>query len=265
MKLKKIGIILSLFVRGFFGYGSYVLINIIFVFVALIAFVFLLPFKNLKRRAVSLMLMYFSKAIIFSLNFFQILKTECVGREFLDKKNTIFVSNHLSLLDAIVIATYVPNIFVMLKKNYENFFPVWVLVKCFDFIVIDKSSLESIQIAQEKCKELLAKNCSILIFPEGTRSYSGRIQDFKILAFKIAKEINADVQGLALYQEGTLLSKRKPQFFPIPKEYFCLSILPKISSSEVKDSEMLANMSHRKIAKELEQIKNKRSHDNFKR
>jgi len=259
MIIEKIKNFLSLTIRGTLGYGTYILLNIAFVVLTVLVFFLLFPFKNFRRKVISFLLMYFSKAIILTLDICQILKTECIGEEFLGKKNSIIVSNHTSLLDAIYIAAFVPNIFVVLKKNYEKFFPVWILVKCFDFIVIETSSLESIQQVQEKSRALMEKGCSVLIFPEGTRSLSGRIQDFKILAFKIAKEINADVQCLTLYQEGTLLTKRKPTFFPLPKGYFCLSILPKISSSEAKNPEMLANMCHRKIAKELEQIKNRRN------
>lgn len=49
-----------------------------------------------------------------------------------------------------------------------------------------------------RCVQLLKEGVSILIFPEGTRSKDGKVQDFKSGAFKMAKRSGAQIVPISI-------------------------------------------------------------------
>ncbi len=101
----------------------------------------------------------------------------------------VIVANHVSWFDVFAIAAVVevPYHFVA-KKELERvpfFGPAW---KAAGHISIDRSdrerALASLQVAGEKIRR---DRSAVIIFPEGTRSRSGRLQPFKKGAFQLAR------------------------------------------------------------------------------
>ena len=61
-------------------------------------------------------------------------------------------------------------------------------------VAVDRASMRSGADALRRCRTVLAKGVSVLVFPEGTRSRSGALQRFKDGAFRIAIEAGVPVQ-----------------------------------------------------------------------
>ena len=114
----------------------------------------------------------------------------------LDKsKPYIFMPNHVSLVDVFLAGAYMP-VYVNALEAHTHF--KWPLygwaIKSYGQIPINrnnpKSSWRSYLEAIDRIKKW---GRSIIIFPEGTRSPDGKLQRFKKIPFKFAKEAGVDV------------------------------------------------------------------------
>ena len=136
-------------------------------------------------------------------------------------KRLILVSNHASHLDAVSIAAAVPYrywrfLFITAAKDYWFRNPVFTFFSkhCLGAIPIDRGDKKGEAI--KLCTTLLnnLENIWLILFPEGTRSKDGYIQQFKrgVSLFSL----RTDTPILFLYLEGntTLWPKGRPIPFP---------------------------------------------------
>lgn len=109
------------------------------------------------------------------------------GRENLPQKtNFIIAANHVSFLDPVLIGAAVPKrvYWIALRGFYNISWLKWVMDK---FESLPTGSVS------EKAAYLLMKNKNIGLFPEGTRSYDGKLREFKrgvaVLAIKTGRPV----------------------------------------------------------------------------
>jgi 1-acyl-sn-glycerol-3-phosphate acyltransferase len=129
----------------------------------------------------------------------------------------VMVANHLSLLDILVLF----RLFTHFKwvSKIENF-----SIPCVGwnmslnrYIKLRRGDRTSILQMMRECRETLAEGNSIMMFPEGTRSPTGRMRAFKPGAFELAKTCRRPIlpiviQGTshALPNKGLVLQGRHP-------------------------------------------------------
>lgn len=112
----------------------------------------------------------------------------------------IFASNHVSWFDVWALAAMIPkrNRFVA-KKELEKipiFGRAW---KTAGHISVDRGDRASaIQSLQEAGDRLHRDNISVVIFPEGTRSKTGELGEFKKGAFMLALHTGVDIVPVAV-------------------------------------------------------------------
>jgi 1-acyl-sn-glycerol-3-phosphate acyltransferase len=113
----------------------------------------------------------------------------------LDKSKTyIYMPNHVSVFDVMVSAAYAPSYSngIQAHSHFKIFFFGWIL-KVLKQIPINRTnireSLKSFEIAKDRIKD----GCSIILYPEGTRSKTGILLPFKKIPFRFAKDANVDV------------------------------------------------------------------------
>ncbi len=153
-----------------------------------------------------------------------------IGRERLYEAGpAVIVANHLSLLDILVLFRLQSH-FKWVSK-IENFrVPIigWNMRLC-DYIPLRRGDKQSTLAMFRQCDRALAGGSSILMFPEGTRSATGRLRAFGSGAFQIAARNRVPLQPIivrgtaeALPKRGFVLQGRHPISIeildPIPAE-----------------------------------------------
>jgi len=145
------------------------------------------------------------------------LEVEIAGLENFDPAGSyVFMANHLSFLDGPLLFYVIPQpIRVFIKKEVFRLPVVGLGMKHVHFIPVDRKRLRggrrSLDWAARLMKE---KGYSFLIFPEGTRSRDGRLQDFRRGGFFLALETAAAVVPVSII--GTYELMPRGQFHVRP-------------------------------------------------
>lgn len=131
------------------------------------------------------------------------------GRDHIDDDRAqVLVSNHLSLVDILVLFRLFKH-FKWVSKH-ENFrVPVigWNM-SMNGYIPLRRGDRDSVALMLERCRQTLAHGSSIMMFPEGTRSRDGILKPFKAGAFQLALECQVDVVPIVVQGTREALPKR---------------------------------------------------------
>ncbi|MBY0400536.1 1-acyl-sn-glycerol-3-phosphate acyltransferase [Myxococcota bacterium] len=145
----------------------------------------------------------------------------------------VIVANHLSLLDILVLFRLQSH-FKWVSK-IENFrVPVigWNMWMC-DYIPLRRGDKQSTAAMFRHCDRVIAEGSSILMFPEGTRSASGRLRAFNTGAFRIATRNRVPLQPIIV--RGTAEALPKRGFVLQGRHAITVQILDPIPASEFAD------------------------------
>ena len=123
-----------------------------------------------------------------------------IGKEKLNKKQSyIFVSNHQGSYDIFLIYGYIgqPIKWVM-KQSLRKIPFVGIACEAAGFIFVDNSSpqaaAKTIRMAEEKLKD----GASVVIFPEGSRTPTGKMGKFKKGAYQMALDLKLPVVPITI-------------------------------------------------------------------
>jgi 1-acyl-sn-glycerol-3-phosphate acyltransferase len=127
----------------------------------------------------------------------------------------LFVANHQGAFDVPLLIGFVPVLkgFVSKKENFR--LPiVGTWMKLLGCIVIDRGDLRQSAGAIARGIRDLQAGRSLVIFPEGTRSKSGRLQRFKEGSFKLATRSGATIVPLTIDGSYRLLEGNRGRITP---------------------------------------------------
>lgn len=129
-----------------------------------------------------------------------LMRVVVTGRENIDKKQSyVFVANHQGAYDIWSIYGYLNHNFKwLMKKELEKIFLVGWACKKAGHVFVDDSSIAGIKQTISQSEETLKDGMSVVIFPEGSRSWDGKMIDFKRGAFMLAAEFNLPVVPLTI-------------------------------------------------------------------
>ena len=131
---------------------------------------------------------------------FPFFKVEVIGRENLPSVETpaVYVANHASYLD-IYSLFHLRRPFKFISKVSNFIIPIigWSMYMT-GHIALKRTDRKSQMKTLKDCRELLQNECSVLFFPEGTRSKDGTMADFKKGAFSVAAKEKALVVPITL-------------------------------------------------------------------
>ena len=115
------------------------------------------------------------------------------------KRSYVVMPNHLSMVDiwAIFVAVPVPLRFIAKKQLGRIPLFGWAM-RAGRFIFIDRQNASSARRTIDQAAERVRNGCSVVIFPEGTRSVDGRLRPFKKGGFHLAINAGAEVVPIAL-------------------------------------------------------------------
>ncbi|MCW8860269.1 MAG: 1-acyl-sn-glycerol-3-phosphate acyltransferase [Deltaproteobacteria bacterium] len=164
----------------------------------------------------------------------------------------IYVSNHQSNFDIPILYAGLPIQFRWMAKQELFRVPFFGLaMKRCGYIAIDRSdrhkALHSLNLAAQKIKA----GTSVVIFPEGTRTPDGKVQEFKKGALLIAAKAEVPVIPVAI--NGSYQVQPKGQW-AVGSGPLTLTIFPPLATRNLKVSEVgqLTRKVHDQIAGTLE-------------
>ena len=142
-----------------------------------------------------------------------------VNRDKLSDKPQIFVSNHQSFIDSLVLGSLLPagilynTIFLAIDWYFKKGI-LKLLVSHGNVVLIDIN--KNIKKSVEEIAGNVKAGKNVLIFPEGARTKDGKVAEFKKVFAIIAKELNVDVQCLGI--KGAFEAYSRYMKFPKPKK-----------------------------------------------
>lgn len=142
------------------------------------------------------------------------IRVKIKGLEHIDRKIPyIFMANHLSFLDGPLLFWAIPRpVRVILKKGIFRIPLVGLGMKHVGFVPVDRKGIRKGRQAIQKAARLIKeKGYSFLIFPEGTRSRDGRLQEFRRGGFFLATESRVPIVPVTV--DGTFELMPKGSFF----------------------------------------------------
>jgi 1-acyl-sn-glycerol-3-phosphate acyltransferase len=217
--------------------------SILLVPIAMLTRIIVYPFDK-KLRTIRMLYSLYSEMYL-RINPFWKIRIE--GRnKFLKNRVYVIISNHQSMLDIIVIQNLYRH-FRWVSKS-ENFsFPVlgWIM-KISGDIRLERDNPLSFARLLRDCERRLSKGCSIVIFPEGTRTTDGEIKRFKEGAFRIAQL--AKVPILPIVLDGTREVLPKKGFIMKINSTLNLHVLDAIPYESFQDE------NPRQLAEKLKQL-----------
>lgn len=185
----------------------------------------IIPFPKKKKKIVfHYMIMYICKFIIYM--FFNVKKIIINTQKETLEKPAIIICNHQSHIDLALTLMLHPKIIVFTNDWVWNSMFYGRIVKMADFYPASSGYEASIK----KVSNLMKEGYSVLIFPEGTRSSSGKILRFHKGAFYLAEQLNVDIQPLLIHGAGDCLTKGD---FHFKEGKLTLKYLPRIKPDDL--------------------------------
>lgn len=122
------------------------------------------------------------------------------GREHLDKnKSYVFVANHQGAFDIFLIYGFLNRNFKwMMKKSLRKVPLVGKACESAHHIFVDKSGPKAIQRTYDEARQILKGGTSVVVFPEGARTFTGHMGIFRRGAFQLADELQLPVVPITL-------------------------------------------------------------------
>jgi len=136
-------------------------------------------------------------------------KFQVVGEEKIPPGVCLFVANHTSSADAPAVVGAIPRrIAILLKESLFRWPIVGQAFRLARFIPVKRNERDSAIQSLEKAIEALKAGQSFLIYPEGTRSPDGRLQEFKKGAAVMAIKSGVPIVPMACSGAHRVMEKR---------------------------------------------------------
>jgi len=170
------------------------------------------------------------------------------GAERIPPGTVIFAANHTSSADAPAVVGAIPRrIAILLKKSLFEWPIVGQAFHLARFIPVERFNRESAITSLEKATESLQNGQSFLIYPEGTRSPDGRLQEFKKGTAVMAIKAGVPLVPVACSNAHRIMKKRELKIYP---GEILVEFLPSIDSKEytVEQRDELIERLHNEMA-----------------
>lgn len=138
-------------------------------------------------------------------------RVEVSGRENISKGTSyVFVANHQGAYDIFAIYGYLNHDFRwMMKKGLRKFPVIGASCAAAGHIFVDNSSSGAIRRTMQKAENVLRHGTSLVIFPEGARTFTGKMRPFKKGAFQLAMEFALPVVPVTIDGSFKVLPRTK--------------------------------------------------------
>ncbi|GAA5414633.1 lysophospholipid acyltransferase family protein [Ureaplasma ceti] len=176
------------------------------------------------------------KNLVKHLLYFKDIKIAYRGKQKLENKQMLFVANHKSNVDPLIILKTVldqkvPYITFVAKMELASSKYAGV-ANLIDTIYLDRGNLrEAIKAVNEQADTIQKEKTSVCIFPEGTRVEGDEFGEFKAGALAAAYKTYACIQPVVIYSSQGLLDRDK-KWKHKGKRVVDISYMPVIQTNE---------------------------------
>ena len=145
-----------------------------------------------------------------------LIRTEIRGRENIDKNTSyVFVANHQGAFDIFLIYGYLGHNFKwMMKKQLQSIPFVGAACVAAGHIMVDKSTPAKLKHTMQLAEQTLRGGMSLVVFPEGARTWTGAMRPFKRGAYQLAVEFSLPVVPLTIDGAFAVMPRTTYNFKP---------------------------------------------------
>ena len=176
-----------------------------------VAVILFSPLDYKKGRILGFIVKYWAKTIFKTMN----INVRVIGLDKLDRNaDYIFAPNHASSLDIPLILGFLPFWIVPISKIELKWIPFlgWAM-QAAGHVFVDRRDHEKAMLSIAKIKNSLLKNPrSILIFPEGSRTNDGKVNQFKTGGLSIGISTKISIVPVGIGGTFESLSKHSKKF-----------------------------------------------------
>lgn len=140
-----------------------------------------------------------------------LLPVKIEGREQLGKKQSyVFVANHQGSYDIFLVYGYLGRSFRwMMKKELRSIPLVGKASESAGHIMVDKRGPKAIHKTYEQARNVLRHGVSLVVFPEGARTFTGHMGTFRRGAFLLADELRLPVVPVTIDGSFDVLPRQR--------------------------------------------------------
>lgn len=145
-----------------------------------------------------------------------LVKVSVRGRENIDKRTSyVFVANHQGAYDIFSVYGYLGHNFKwMMKKSLRKIMLVGYTCQKCGHIFVDRSSPTAIRRTIETAEKRLRDGMSLVVFPEGARTFTGKMGPFKKGAYQLALEFRLPLVPVTI--DGSFGIMPRTRYLPRP-------------------------------------------------
>ena len=140
-----------------------------------------------------------------------LIKVEVKGREHIVKgESYIFAANHQGAFDIFLVCGYLGVRFKWMMKRALEKVPVlgWGC-KHAGYVFVDNRNPGAVRRTYRQAEQVLLSGTSLMMFPEGSRTSTGRLMPFRKGAFALAEEMKMPVVPMTINGSYAILPKGK--------------------------------------------------------
>lgn len=193
---------------------------IVCVIVVIFDFIIMVPIEIVgfiiglfSKRARNAYMKVMMKMVFRGINFFAGAKVKYIGFEKIPKDTAVlYVANHESFFDVLLTLTDLPGDVCFVAKKSFSKVPIFAqALYLYNTLFIDRDDIKQGLQTILKAIENVKAGMSVFIFPEGTRTRTGKMGEFKEGSMKIAVKSGCPIVPIALSNTGALFEKQFPR------------------------------------------------------
>lgn len=183
--------------------------------------------------------------------------------EMLNPSPTLFVGNHTSNIDVAVAISILPTPKAFIAKIEMRKIPIlmWWMheIGC---VFLDRDNLRQQVKSLKMAQDNMETGLSYLVFPEGTRSKTHSLLEFKPGAFRLATKTNTPIQPIGFSGFETIMRKGSMLIYP---GKVVVNVGKVVWNTEEfdKDSPALTSMLRREVRRLVEEVEGEGSYPFF--
>ena len=137
------------------------------------------------------------------------------GRERLEENRSyVFVANHQGVYDIFLIYGFLGRSFKwMMKQSLRNIPLIGKACESAGHIMVNKNGPKAVQKTYDDARHVLCDGMSLVVFPEGSRSFTGHMGFFRRGAFQLADELQLPVVPITIDGSFDVLPRQRGFYF----------------------------------------------------